>query len=203
MIVMQEAYDQTEPTIDSHIVKLKSSGADVLYDVSTPKFAAQAIKKMVQIGWMPMHILSNPAASIGATLRPAGFENSQGIISATYGMDPSDPQWKDNPSMKAWFEFMDKWVPNGDRKDAGYAYGYNLARTLVQVLMQCGDDLTRENVMRQAANLKEFEPGTSLPGVKINTTPTDFYPIEQLQLMRFEGEGWKLFGPVMSGKLPQ
>jgi branched-chain amino acid transport system substrate-binding protein len=201
MIVAEESYEVSEPTIDSHIVKLKSTGADIFYNVTTPKFAAQAIKKVVEIGWKPMHILNSVASSVGATLKPAGLDNSQGIISATYGMDPTDPQWKDNPNMKEWVAFMDKWNPSGDKTDAGNAYGYNVARTLVQVLKQCGDDLTRANIMKQAASLKDFEPGLLLPGVKINTSKTDFYPIEQLQLERFKGDTWELFGPVISGEL--
>jgi branched-chain amino acid transport system substrate-binding protein len=201
MIVMEESYEVSEPTIDSHIVKLKSTGADIFFNVTTPKFAAQAIKKVAEIGWKPIHIMNSVAGSIGATLKPAGFDNSQGIISATYGMDSTDPQSKDHPAMKEWVAFMDKWSPSADKTDGGNLYGYNVARTLVQVLKQCGDDLTRANIMKQAANLKDFEPGTLLPGIKINTSLTDFYPIEQLQLMKFEGETWKLFGPVMSGEI--
>jgi branched-chain amino acid transport system substrate-binding protein len=201
MIVAEESYEVSEPTIDSHIVKLKSTGADVFYDVTTPKFAAQAIKKLSEIGWKPLHLLNSVAGSIGATLKPAGLENSKDIISATYLMDSTDPQWKDHPAMKEWVAFMDKWHPSGDKTDAGNLYGYNVARTLVEVLKQCGDDLTRANIMKQAANLKGFEPGTLLPGVKINTSPTDFYPIEQLQLQKFDGETWKLFGPVISGEI--
>jgi branched-chain amino acid transport system substrate-binding protein len=201
MIVAEESYEVSEPTIDSHIVKLKSSGADVFFNVATPKFAAQAIKKLNEIGWKPMHIMNSVAGSVGATLKPAGLDNSQGIISATYGMDATDHQWDNDPNMKEWVAFMDKYNPSGDKTDAGNLYGYGVARTLVQVLKQCGDDLTRENVMKQAASLKDFEPGTLLPGIKINTSPTDFYPIEQLQLQRFKGETWERFGPVMSGEI--
>ncbi len=201
MIIAEESYEVSEPTIDSHIVRLKSSGADVFFNVATPKFAAQAIKKVAELGWKPMHIMNSVAGSVGATLKPAGLDNSQGIISATYGMDATDPQWNSNPNMKEWVAFMDKWNPSADKSDAGNLYGYNVARTLVQVLKQCGDDLTRENIMKQAANLKDFEPGTLLPGIKINTSPTDFYPIEQLQLQRFKGETWERFGPVMSGEI--
>src|SRR4029077_4882969 len=199
MIVAEESYEVSEPSIDSHIVKLKSTGADVFYDVTTPKFAAQAIKKIAEMQWKPLHILNSVAGSVGATMKPAGFENSQGIISSSYAMDPTDPQWKDNPNMKEWVAFMDKWNPSGDKTDAGNAYAYNVARTLVQVLKQCGDDLTRANIMKQAANLKDFEPGLLLPGIKVNTSPTDFYPVEQERLMRFKGESWELFGPVLSG----
>ncbi len=199
MIVAEESYEVSEPSIDSHIVKLKSTGADIFYDVTTPKFAAQAIKKIHELEWQPLHILNNVAASVGATMKPAGFDNSQGIISSAYLMDPTDPQWKDNAGMKEWVAFMDKWNATADKTDAGNLYGYTVVRTLVKVLQQCGDDLTRANIMKQAASLKDFEPGTTLPGIKVNTSPTDFYPIEQEQLTRFKGETWELFGPVLSG----
>jgi branched-chain amino acid transport system substrate-binding protein len=201
MIVAEESYEVSEPSIDSHIVKLKSTGADIFYDVTTPKFAAQAIKKISELQWKPLHVLNSVAGSVGATMRPAGFENSQGIITSSYLMDPTDPQWKDNPGMKEWVAFMDKWNPSGDKTDAGNIYAYNVARTLVLVLKQCGDDLTRANIMKQAANVKDFEPGTLLPGIKVNTSPTDFYPIEQEQLQRFKGETWELFGPILSGEV--
>jgi branched-chain amino acid transport system substrate-binding protein len=201
MIVAEESYEVSEPTIDSHIVKLRSSNADVLFSFSTPKFAAQTIKKLGELGWKPMHFLNNVSASVGSVIKPAGIDNAQGIISAAYAMDPTDPQWKDNAGMKEWVAFMDKYNPSADKTDAGNAYGYNVARTLVQVLKQCGDNLTRENVMKQAASLTDYEPGLLLPGIKINTSATDFYPIEQLQLMRFKGETWELFGGVMSGEI--
>jgi branched-chain amino acid transport system substrate-binding protein len=201
MIVAEESYEVSEPTIDSHIVKLRATGADVFFDASGAKFAAQAIKKMAEINWKPMHILNSVSTSIGAVMKPAGLEAAQGIISASYVMDATDPQWKDNPGMKEWVVFMDKYYPSGDKTDSFNIYAYNVAQTLVQVLKQCGDNLTRENVMKQAANLKDFEPGTLLPGIKLNTSPTDFYPIEQLQLMKFQGETWTLFGPVISGEV--
>ena len=201
MIVGEESYDVTEPTIDSHIVKLKSTNADTVFTIATPKFAAQSIKKIGELGWKPLHFLNNVSASVGSVIKPAGIDNAQGIISAAYAMDPTDPQWKDNAGMKEWVAFMDKYNPSADKTDAGNLYGYNVARTLAQVLKQCGDNLTRDNVMKQAANLKDFESGTLLPGIKINTSPTDFYPIEQLQLQRFKGETWELFGNVMSGEV--
>jgi len=201
MIVAEESYEVSEPTIDSHIVKLKSTNADVLFTFATPKFAAQTIKKVGELGWKPTHFLNNVSASVGSVIKPAGMENAQGIISAAYAMDPTDAQWKDNANMKEWVAFMDKYNASADKADAGNAYGYNVARSLVQVLKQCGDNLTRENIMKQAANLKDFEPGLLLPGIKINTAQTDFYPIEQLQLMRFRGESWELFGDVMSGEI--
>ena len=199
MIVAEDSYEVSEPSIDSHIVSLKATGANVLFDVSTPKFAAQAIKKVSELEWKPLHILNNVAASVGATMKPAGFERSQGIISSAWVMDPTDPQWKDNPGMKEWVAFMDKWNPSGDKTDAGNIYGYTVARALIQVLKQCGDNLTRANIMKQAASLKDFDPGTLLPGIKVNTSPTDFYPVEQEQLTKFEGDTWKLFGPILSG----
>ncbi len=200
MIVAEESYEVSEPTIDTHIIKLRASNADVFFDASGAKFAAQAIKKMGEIDWKPIHILNSVSTSIGAVMKPAGLEASQGIISAAFVMDATDPQWKDNPGMKEWTAFMDKDNPSGDKTDSFNIYAYGVARTLVQVLKQCGDNLTRANVMKQAASLKDFEPGILLPGIKINTGPSDFYPIEQLQLMRFKGETWELFGPVLSGE---
>jgi ABC-type branched-subunit amino acid transport system substrate-binding protein len=199
MIVAEESYETTEPTIDNHIVKLKSIGADVFMDITTPKFAAQAIKKAAEIDWKALHILNNVAASVGSVIKPAGFQNSQGIISAQYLKDTTDPQWANDPGMKAYLDFMAKDFPEGDKLDNGTVVGYGVSQTLVQVLKQCGDDLTRENVMKQAANLKDFRTEVLLPGIKINTSPTDFAPISQLQLMRFKGEKWELFGDVISG----
>ena len=199
MIVAEESYETTEPTIDNHIVKLKSAGADVFFDVTTPKFAAQAIKKAAEIDWKVLHILNNVSASVGSVIKPAGYENAQGVISAHYLKDTTDPQWANDPGMKQYLEFMTKDFPEGDKLDNGTITGYGVAQTLVQVLKQCGDDLTRENVMKQAANLKNFRTEVLLPGVVINTGPDDFAPISQLQLMRFKGERWELFGDVISG----
>jgi branched-chain amino acid transport system substrate-binding protein len=198
MIVAEESYETSEPSIDDHIVKLKSSGAEVFMDIATPKFAAQAIKKVAEIGWKPLHFLNNVSASVGSVIRPAGYPNAQDIISANYLKDASDPQWNDDPGMKAFYAFMAKDFPEGDRLDGGTVVGYSVASTLVQVLKQCGDDLTRDNVMKQAANLKNFRVETLLPGIKIDTSPTDFAPISSLQLMRFKGERWELFGDVIS-----
>jgi ABC-type branched-subunit amino acid transport system substrate-binding protein len=199
MIVAEESYETTEPTIDNHIVKLKSSGADVFIDITTPKFAAQAIKKVAEVDWKPLHILNNVGASVGSVLKPAGFDNSQGIISAAYLKDVSDPQWDNDPGMKTFLDFLAKDFPEGNKLDASIVVGYSVAQTMVQVLKQCGDDLTRENVMKQAANLKDFRVELLLPGIKINTSPTDFAPISQLQLMKFKGEKWELFGDIVSG----
>jgi len=198
MIIIEDSYEVSEPTIDSHIVRLKSSGADVFFNITTPKFAAQAIKKNAEIGWKPLHFLNNVSASIGSVIKPAGFENAQGIISSQYFKDPTDPQWKNDPAMKAWNEFLDKYYPEANRADASVMYGFIVSQGLVQVLKACGDDLTRENVMKQAASLKDFEPLGLLPGVKVNTSPIDFAPISQLQLIRFKGEAWERFGDVLS-----
>jgi ABC-type branched-subunit amino acid transport system substrate-binding protein len=198
MIVAEESYETTEPTIDTHIVKLKASGADVFVNITTPKFAAQAIKKVAEVGWKPQHFLNNVSASVGSVLKPAGFDNAQEIISAAYVKDASDPQWNDDPGMKEFYAFMAKDFPEGDKLDGGTVVGFGVAQTLVQVLKQCGDNLTRANVMKQAANLRDFRTEVLLPGVKINTSPTDFAPISQLQLMKFKGERWELFGDVIS-----
>jgi ABC-type branched-subunit amino acid transport system substrate-binding protein len=198
MIVAEESYETTEPTIDNHIVKLKSTGADVFFNVTTPKFAAQAIKKIAEVEWKPLHILNNVSSSIGAVMKPAGFENGQGIVSATYIKDASDPQWDKDAGMKQFLDFLAKDFPEGNKLDGSVIVGYAFAQTMVQVLKQCGDNLTRENVMKQAANLKDFRAEVLLPGIKINTSPTDFAPISQLQLMRFKGDRWELFGDVIS-----
>ncbi len=198
MIIAEESFETTEPTIDSHIVKLKSSGADVFVDIATPKFAAQAIKKVAEIEWKPLHFLNNVSASVGSVIKPAGFQNAQDIISAAYLKDASDPQWNNDPGMKEFYAFMAKDFPEGDKLDQGTVVGYGVAQTMVQVLKQCGDNLTRENIMKQAANLKDFRTEVLLPGIKINTSPTDFAPISSLQLMKFKGERWELFGDVIS-----
>jgi branched-chain amino acid transport system substrate-binding protein len=198
MIVAEESFETSEPSIDNHIVKLKSTNADVFVDIATPKFAAQAIKKVAEVEWKPMHFLNNVSASVGSVIKPAGFENSQGIISATYLKDASDKQWDNDPGMKEFYAFMAKDFPEGDKLDGGTVVGYGVAQTLVEVLKKCGDNLTRENVMKQAASLKDFRTEVLLPGIKINTSPTDFAPISQLQLMRFKGEKWDLFGDILS-----
>jgi len=199
MIVIEDSYEVSEPTIDSHIVKLKASGADVFFNITTPKFAAQAIKKNAEIGWKPVHFLNNVSASVGSVMKPAGFENGQDIISSSYLKDPTDAQWKNDAGMKAWNEFLDKYYPEANRADGSVMYGYTVAQGLVQVLKQCGDDLTRENVMKQAASIKNLELGGFLPGIKANTSPTDFAPVSQLQLMKFKGESWELFGEILTG----
>jgi ABC-type branched-subunit amino acid transport system substrate-binding protein len=198
MIVAEESFETTEPTIDSHIVKLKSSGADVFIDIATPKFAAQAIKKVGEIEWKPLHFLNNVSASVGSVLKPAGFQNAQDIISAAYLKDASDPQWDNDPGMKEFYAFLAKNFPEGDKLDQSTVVGFGVSQTLVHVLKLCGDNLTRENIMKQAASIKDFRTEVMLPGIKINTGPDDFAPISQLQLMRFKGERWNLFGEVIS-----
>src|ERR1700722_14705236 len=201
MIVAEESYEVTEPTIDSHIVKLKASGADVYFSMTTPKFSAQSIKKVAELAWKPMYFQSNVGASVGSVLQPAGFENAQGILSAAYAKDGADAQWDNDEGMKKFYAFLAKYAPDANKADGSVVFGYGQAQTVVQVLKQAGDNLTRENIMKQAASLKDFAPDTLLPGVKINTSATDFYPIEQLQMMQFKGQKWDLFGPVISGEI--
>ena len=198
MIVAEESYETSEPSIDNHIVKLKATGADVFVNITTPKFAAQAIKKNAELCWKPLHFLNNVSASVGSVIKPAGYENAQDIISASYSKDPTDKQWDNDPGMKEFYAFMAKYFPEGNKLDGLTVVGYGAAQTLVQVLKQCGDDLTRENVMKQAANLKDFRTEALLPGIKINTSPTDYAPISAFQLMKFKGEQWELFGDVIS-----
>src|SRR5215216_6931187 len=198
MIVAEESFETSEPTIDNHIVKLKATNADIFVNISTPKFAAQAIKKLSEIQWKPLHILNNVSASVGSVIKPAGYENSQDIISAAYLKDASDKQWDNDPGMKEFYAFLEKDFPEGNKLDGSVVVGYGVAQTLVEVLKKCGDNLTRENVMKQAASLKDFRTEVLLPGIKINTGPTDFAPISQLQLMKFKGEKWELFGDVIS-----
>ncbi len=200
-IIAELPYEASDPTVDSQMVSLKASGADVFFNVTTPKFAAQAIKKAAEIGWKPVHVLNNVSASIGGVLKPAGVENAKDALTAGYLKEPTDPRWKDDPGFKEWVAFMEKYYPDGDRTSGFTVYGYLVSQTLVQVLKQCGDDLTRDNVMKQAGNLRSFQLGMLLPGVVVDTNPTDFAPIEQMQMSRFDGETWQLFGPVISGKV--
>jgi len=201
-IIMEESYEVSEPSIDGHIVKIKAANPDVLLIYTTPKFGAQTIKKTAELGWKPLQIITNVAISVGSVMQPAGFENAQGVLSAAYAKDGSDPQWANDPGMKKWNAFLDKYMPGVDKTDNGVVYGYGAAQTLAKVLEMCGDDLTRANVMKQAASLKDFTPDTLLPGVKINTSATDFAPIPQLQMQRFKGQKWELFGEIISGDVP-
>ena len=199
LIVLEASYETTSPTVDSQVVQIKGANPDIFINIATPKFAAQAIKKAGELAWHPVQFLTNVSVSVGGVMKPAGYENDQGILSAAYLKDPKDPQWKNDPDMNEWRAFMTKWYPDGDQEDASTTFGYGVAKGLEQVLRQCGDNLTRENIMRQAANLN-FEIGVYLPGTRIKTSPTDFAPLEQLRMMRFKGESWELFGPVMSGE---
>lgn len=196
LIVLEQSYEVTDATIDSQIVNLKNSGANVFFNVTTPKFAAQAIKKAHDIGWKPLHLLNNVSSSVGAVLKPAGLDAARGIITTQYLKDPTDPQWKNDPGFKEWLAFMKKYYPEGNTQDGFNVYGYTVAQTLVHVLRQAGNDLSRANIMKQAAAIRDLSLPMLLPGIKINTGPADFYPIEQEQLARFDGERWVLFGQV-------
>jgi branched-chain amino acid transport system substrate-binding protein len=195
MIVSRVTYEVTDPTIDSQMLSLKASGADTFLNISTPKFAAQAIKKAAEIGWKPAQYLTNVSISVASVMTPAGLDNGVGVITALYGKDPTDPQWEQDKGMQDWLAFMKRYYPAGSVTDASNVYGYSVAQTMIQVLKQCGDNLTRDNVMKQAANLDITLP-MSLPGVNIKTGPNDFYPIEREQLARFNGKTWVLFGKV-------
>jgi ABC-type branched-subunit amino acid transport system substrate-binding protein len=202
MIVAEASYEVTDPTIDSQVLKIKDAGADLFFNASTPKQAAQAIKKIGELGWHPVQIVDINATSVGAVLTPAGLEASKGLISTNYGKDPGDPQWKDDPGMKHYFDFMAKYFPDGDKNSNFNTYGYSTAQLMVHVLKQCGDDLTHENVMKQATNLKNVELDLSLPGMKANTTENDYRVNKQMQMMKFNGERWELFGPILEDSGP-
>ncbi len=197
LIVSEVSYEVTDPTVDSQIVALKGSGADVFFNIATPKFAAMAIRKAYDIGWRPLQYLNNLSISVGSVLTPAGLGKAAGLLSVAYYKDPTDRQWESDAAIREWTAFMHKYYPEGSRSDSLNVYGYALAQMLVQVLRQAGDELTRANVMRQAANLRNLQLPVALPGVLINTSPTDFFPFESMQLQRFDGKQWVLFGEVM------
>ncbi|MCC8973885.1 ABC transporter substrate-binding protein [Bradyrhizobium brasilense] len=199
LIVVESSYETSSPTVDSQIVQIKGANPDIFVNIATPKFAAQAIKKAAELDWHPVQFLTNVSGSIGGVMKPAGYEASQGVLSTAYLKDPKDTEWKNDPAMTEWRAFMTKWYPEGDLDDAATVFGYGVAKGLEQVLRQCGDNLTRENLMKQAASLN-LEIGIYLPGTKIRTGPDDYAPIEQLQMMRFKGESWERFGPIMSGE---
>jgi branched-chain amino acid transport system substrate-binding protein len=201
MIVGEESYETSSPTIDSHVVALKSKGADTFISITTPKFAAQSIKKVAELGWKPLFILNSIGSSTAAVMRPAGFENGQNIISAIYQKDATDPQWKDDAGIRNFDAFLTKYFPEGNREDGLLVGGYNVAQALVHVLKNCGDDLTRANIMKQAASIQGLQLEGLLPGVTINTSADDFAPIKQFQLRKFKGERWELFGDVIGGEL--
>ena len=198
MVVASISYEVSNPTIDSQVVAIRTANPDILINIATPKFAAQAIRKLAELDWHPIHIMTNVSASVGAVLKPAGLDNSRGILSAGYQMDVTDPQWDSHPGMQKFRAFMAKYYPDADKSESGPLTGYNLSTALVYVLTRCGDNLTRENVMQVVANM-DFEIDTYIPGIRIKTSPTDFYPIEQVQMMRFTGEKWQLFGPIIDG----
>ncbi len=197
MIVAESAYEVSEPTIDAHVVRLKYSSADVLLSLATPKFAAQSIKRVSELDWRPLHFLPVVSSSVGATLAPAGIQNSQNVISAAFLKDAMDPQWANDPGMRKYLEFLAKAMPGTDKSDGLLETGYTTAQAVELVLRRCGDDLTRENVMRQAASLEHISLDLFLPGIEINTSPTDYDAIQDMQLVRFEGASWKLFGPLI------
>jgi len=197
MIVAEASYETSDPTIDSQILKIKAAGADLFFSASTPKFAAQAIKKNAELDWHPVHILDINATSVGAVMQPAGLAASKGVISVNYGKDPLDPTWKDDAGMKRYFDFMAKYYPEGDKNSSFNTYGYSTTQLLIHVLKQCGDDLTRANVLKQATNLKNVQLDLALPGIVGNTTPNDYRVNKQLQMMKFNGERWELFGPIL------
>jgi branched-chain amino acid transport system substrate-binding protein len=202
MIVAEASYEVSDPTIDSQVLKIKDAGADLFYSASTPKQAAQAIRKIHELNWHPVHILDINASPVSATLQPAGLEASKGVISVNYGKDPADPTWKDDAGLKKYLDFMAKYFPEGDKMNTVNTYGYSTAQLLVQILKQCGDDLTRENVMKQAASLKNVELDLALPGMRINTSTDDYRVNKQLQMMKFNGERWELFGPILEDAGP-
>ncbi len=198
-VVKALTYEVTDATIDSQITTLQAAGADVLISAPTPKFAAMIIRKVYDLNWKPLHFLSNVSISVGGVMEPAGVEKGTDIISAAYLKDPTDPSWANDPGMTEWRAFMAKYLPGADTTDGSYVFAYGVAKTLRQILQQCGTDFSRENVMKQAANLKNFDPSTLLPGILVNTSPTNFHPIKAMQLQSWNGKTWKLFGDVIQG----
>jgi branched-chain amino acid transport system substrate-binding protein len=197
MIVAEASYEATDATVDSQIITLKASGANVMFTQASPKFAAQSIRKVADTGWKPLHFLVNVASSVGATLVPAGLDKSVGLITALYLKDPTDPFWAKDPGMLRWREFMTKYMPGADQSDSLYVWGYGAAEVMAIVLKACGDDLSRENVMKQATRLRDVTLDVTLPGIKLNTGPDDYFLIEQLQPARFDGKRWVLFSGVI------
>ncbi|RXH06628.1 ABC transporter substrate-binding protein [Bradyrhizobium vignae] len=202
-IIAERSYEATDPTVDSQVAGLRDSGANIFVSLTAPKAAAQAIRKSAEIGWKPVYLQSNVSTSVSSVLQPGGLDNSKDIISTAFLKDPSDPTWKEDPATKDWFAFMDKYFPDGDKTNSVNVLAYASAQTLVHVLKQCGDDLTRANVMRQAARLKDFRSEMMLPGIVANTSESDFYPLEQLQMMKFDGKSWVLFGDIIDASSPR
>ncbi|HXW19190.1 MAG TPA: ABC transporter substrate-binding protein [Roseiarcus sp.] len=199
MVVKEVSYEVTEPTVDSQVITLQGSGADTFLLAATPKFAAQALRKAYDVGWKPVEYMTNVSASVGAVMKPAGPEKCVGVMVGAYLKEPTDPKWKDDSGMNQWRDFMAKYLSGADTSDVNYVAGYGYAATMAQVLKQCGNDLSRERIMKEAANVKDFEAPVFLPGVKVNTSPMNFYPIRSMQLARFDGTTWELFGDVLTG----
>jgi branched-chain amino acid transport system substrate-binding protein len=196
-IVKHVTYEVTDPTVDSQVIQLKDSGANVFFNISTPKFAAQAMRKAADIGWKPAQYLNNVSSSVATVMKPAGFDNVQGVLTAAYLMDPTDHQWDDNADMKEWKEWMGKHNAGASLADASNVFAYSVSTLMHETLKKCGDDLTRENLMKQAANFQKFRLKMALPGITVSTSPTDFYPVQAVQLQRFKGDTWDLFGDIM------
>ena len=199
-IVKHVTYETTDPTVDSQIIQLKDSGANVFFNITIPKFAAQAIRKAGDLGWKPVHYLNNVSSSVAATLKPAGYDNSQGIITGLYLMDPTDKQWNDHADMKAWREWMAKYLPAANTEDGSYIFAYSVTSLMHETLKKCGNDLTRANLIKQAANHQKLRIPLLLPGITVSTSPTDFYPLQAVRLARFKGETWELFGDILSAE---
>ena len=196
-VVKHVTYETTDPTVDSQIIQLKDSGANVFFNIAIPKFAAQAMRKAGDLNWKPVQYLNNVSSSVASTMKPAGFDNVQGVVTAQYLMDPTDKQWDNNADMKAWVAWMGKYNPGASLQDASNVFAYSVSVLMHETLKKCGDDLTRENLMKQAANFQKFRLPMLLPGITVSTSPTDYYPIQAVQLSRFKGESWDLFGDVM------
>jgi branched-chain amino acid transport system substrate-binding protein len=198
-MVTEASYETTDPTVDSQIVALQGSGADTFVIAATPKFAAQAIRKVYDIGWKPFEFMTNVSISVAAVMKPAGVEKGIGIISAAYAKDPTDPEWTNDPGMKQWREFMTKYMPDGDLSDANNLYGYNAGVLMAHILKECGNDLSRANVLKQSTDIKELDLPGLLPGIKVNTSSTNYHPITQMQLQKWDGKTWARFGDIISG----
>jgi branched-chain amino acid transport system substrate-binding protein len=196
-ITKHATYEVTDPTVESQVIQLKDSGANVFFNIATPKFAAQAMRKAGDLGWKPTIYLNNVSSSVASAMKPAGFENVQGVVTAAYLMDPTDKQFTDHPDMKMWLAWMAKSNPSASTSDASNVFAYSVTFLMHETLKKCGDLLTRENVMKQAANFQKFRVPLLLPGITVSTSPTDFYPIQAVQLQRFKGESWELFGDIM------
>jgi branched-chain amino acid transport system substrate-binding protein len=200
LIAKLATYEVTDPTVESQIIQLKDTGANVFFNIATPKFAAQAIRKAAEINWKPAQYMTNVSASVASVIKPAGFDNAQGIITAAYLKDPTDKKWENDDEMKMWRAWMDKWMPGANKGDANYVYAYSVSFLMHQTLKNCGDELTHANVMKQAASFKKLRVPLLLPGIAVSTSATDFYPIQSVQLERFKGETWELFGEIMAAE---